>query len=149
MTEPASVEHRSSAPVMFRIILAVICLLPAAIGLLTTGAITAAFVYEGFQFKPSDEIWMQIFLGVAGFFIAVPAIAIGVILRFARWQRAPSASLVVAIIAAGSGFLITGMLRTTVVAGDTEAYVTLFFFGIAGIVAAALPPFLHWWKSSG
>ena len=147
MSEPVSVPKPSNAPVVLRIILAVVCLLPAAIGLLTAGAITAAFVYEGFQFKASDEIWMQIFLGAAGFFIAVPAIAIGIILRFARWQRAPSASLVLAIIAAGSGFLITGMLRTTVVAGDTEAYVALFLVGIAAIVAAALPPFLHWWNS--
>jgi hypothetical protein len=148
MSEPALPTPQSSAPVVLRIILAVICLLPAAIGLLTTGAITAAFVYEGFQFKSSDEIWMQIFLGVAGCLILLPAIAIGIILRFARWRRATSASLVLAIIAAGSGFLITGMLRTTVVAGDTESYVTLFFFGITGIVAGALPPFLHWWNSA-
>lgn len=147
MTPSTSGERPSNAPVVLRIILAVICLLPAAIGLLIIGAIFAAFVYEGFTFKASDEVWMQLFLGGAAILVLLPAIAIGMILRFARWGRAPWASLVLAIIVGGAGALVSGMLQTTVVPGDTESYVLLMLFSIAGIAIGALPPFLHWWNS--
>lgn len=147
MTDPAATPRQSSAPVVIRIILAVICLLPAVIGLLTIGAIFIAFVYEGFLFKPSDEVWMQLFIGLAAVLVLLPAVAIGIILRYARWKRAPSASLVLAIIVGGTGALSSGMLQTTVIPGDTESYILLMFFSIAGIVIGALPPFLHWWKA--
>jgi|EndMetStandDraft_4_1072995.scaffolds.fasta_scaffold203924_2 hypothetical protein len=147
MTEPAEVQNPSSAPVVLRIILAVICLLPAVIGLLIIAPIFIAFVYEGFRFKPSDEVWMQLFIGLAAVLVLLPAIVIGIILRYARWKRAASASLVLAIIVGGTGALSSGMLQTTVVSGDTESYTLLMFFSIAGIVAGAVPPFFHWWNS--
>src|SRR5690606_525918 len=129
-----------------RIILAVICLLPAAIGLLIIAAIFVAFVYEGFLFKPSDEIWMQLFIGLGAVLVLLPAIVIGIILRYARWKRASSASLVLAIIVGGTGALASGMLQTTVVPGDSESYVLLMFFSIAGVAIGAVPPFFHWWN---
>lgn len=147
MTEPVPVRNASNAPVVLRIILAVICLLPAVIGLLIVAAIFIAFIYEGFRFKPSDEVWMQLFIGLAGVLVLLPAIVIGIILRYARWKRAASASLVLAIIVGGTGALSSGMLQTTVVPGDTESYLLLMFFSIAGIVAGAVPPFFHWWNS--
>ena len=147
MTGPATIPSQSNAPVVIRIVLAVICLLPAVIGLLTIGAIFIAFVYEGFLFKSSDEVWMQLFIGLAAVLILLPAIVIGIILRYARWNRAPSASLVLAIIIGGTGALSTGMLQTTVVSGDFESYLMLMFFSVAGIVVGALPPFLHWWNA--
>lgn len=147
MTEPSPDTQPSSAPVALRIIAAVICLLPAVIGLLIIGAIFIAFVYEGFVFKSSDEVWMQLFIGAGAVLILLPAIAIGIILRYARWKKATSASLVLAIIVGGTGAIASGMLQTTVVAGDTESYMLLMFFSIAGIVIGALPPFFHWWNT--
>ena len=147
MTEPAAVTRQSNAPVVIRIILAVICLLPAVIGLLTISGIFVVFVYEGFLFKSSDEVWMQLFIGLSAMLILPPAIAIGIILRYARWKRAPSASLVLAIIIGGTGALSSGMLQTTLVSDDSESYLLLMFFSIAGVVIGALPPFLHWWNA--
>ena len=147
MTDPATVPDRGNAPVVIRIILAVICLLPAAVGVLIIGAIFVAFVYEGFLFKPSDEIWMQLFIGLGAVLVLLPAIVIGIILRYARWKRASSASLVLAIIVGGTGALASGMLQTTVVPGDSESYVLLMFFSIAGVAIGAVPPFFHWWNA--
>jgi hypothetical protein len=147
MTEPTTIENQSNAPVVLRILLAVVCLLPAAIGLLIIAAIFIAFVYEGFLFKSSDEVWMQLFIGAGAVLILLPAIVIGIILRYARWKRAPSASLVLAIIVGGTGALSSGMLQTTVISGDSESYILLMLFSIAGIAIGALPPFFHWWNA--
>lgn len=147
MTEPTTIEDQSNAPVVLRILLAVVCLLPAAIGLLIIAAIFIAFVYEGFLFKSSDEVWMQLFIGAGAVLILLPAIVIGIILRYARWKRAPSASLVLAIIVGGTGALSSGMLQTTVISGDSESYILLMLFSIAGIAIGALPPFFHWWNA--
>lgn len=147
MTEPTIDPPRNSAPVVLRIIVAVICLLPAVIGLLMIGTIFIAFVYEGFLFKPSDEVWMQLFIGFGAALVLLPAIAIGIILRYARWKKAPSASLALAVMVGITGAIGSGMLQTTVVAGDVESYILLMGFSIAGVVIGALPPFLHWWNS--
>jgi hypothetical protein len=147
MTEPTTIKNQSNAPVVLRILLAVVCLLPAAIGLLIIAAIFIAFVYEGFLFKSSDEVWMQLFIGAGAVLILLPAIVIGIILRYARWKRAPSASLVLAIIVGGTGALSSGMLQTTVISGDSESYILLMLFSIAGIAIGALPPFFHWWNA--
>jgi hypothetical protein len=147
MTEPTTIKNQSNAPVVLRILLAVVCLLPAAIGLLIIAAIFIAFVYEGFLFKSSDEVWMQLFIGAGAVLILLPAIVIGIILRYARWKRAPSASLVLAIIVGGTGALSSGMLQTTVISGDSESYILLMLFSIVGIAIGALPPFFHWWNA--
>jgi hypothetical protein len=147
MTEPTRIKNQSNAPVVLRILLAVVCLLPAAIGLLIIAAIFIAFVYEGFLFKSSDEVWMQLFIGAGAVLILLPAIVIGIILRYARWKRAPSASLVLAIIVGGTGALSSGMLQTTVISGDSESYILLMLFSIVGIAIGALPPFFHWWNA--
>lgn len=147
MTDPATVPRQGNGPVVIRILLAVVCLLPAVIGLLTIAAIFFNFIYEGFRFTPSDEVWMQLFIGLGAILTLLPAIVIGIILRYARWKRAPSASLVLAIIVGGAGALSSGMLQTTVVPGDTESYILLMSFSIAGVVIGALPPFLHWWNA--
>lgn len=147
MTEPMSATRPSNLPVVLRILFAVLCLVPAGVGLLLIAAIFGTFVYEGFQFRPSDEVWMQLFLGAGAVLVLLPAVAIGIVLRFARWKRAPTASLILAIIVGGSGALVSGMLQTTVVAGDTESYIMLMMFSVTGVVIGALPPFLHWWNA--
>lgn len=147
MTEPLIEAPRSSAPVVLRIILAVVCLVPAAIGLGVIAVIFGVFVSEGLRFSRADEVWMQLGIGFGAVLTLLPAIAIGIILRFARWSAAPTASLALAIIVCGAGALASGMLQTTVLPGDSESYVTLMFFSIAGVVIGALPPFLHWWNA--
>lgn len=147
ITSAAGEAPRGNAPVVLRIILAVVCLVPAIIGLGVILVISGVFVSEGFRFSGSDEVWMQLFIGAAAVITLVPAIAIGIILRFARWNAAPQASLAVAVIVCGAGALASGMLQTTVVAGDSESYVLLMFFSIMGVLIGALPPFLHWWNA--
>lgn len=147
MTEPMTQTPRSNAPVVLRIILAVICLVPAIIGLGVILVIFGTFVGEGFQFSTADEVWMQLFIGIGAILALVPAVIVGIILRFARWSAAPTASLAVAIIVCGAGALASGMLQTTVMPGDTESYLLLMFFSAAGVVIGALPPFLHWWNA--
>jgi len=151
MTEPAArpatETPRSNAPVVLRIILALICLVPAIIGLGVIVVIFGSFVSEGFEFSGSDEVWMQLFIGIGAILALVPAVVIGIILRFARWSAAPQASLAVAVIVCGAGALASGMLQTTVSPGDSESYVLLMFFSVAGVVIGALPPFLHWWNA--
>jgi len=90
---------------------------------------------------------MQLFIGIGAILALVPAVVIGIILRFARWSAAPQASLTVAVIVCGAGALASGMLQTTVSPGDSESYVLLMFFSIAGVLIGALPPFLHWWNA--
>ena len=77
---------------------------------------------------------------------ADPAILLGIILRFARWKRAAQASLILAIVTGAAVALASGIFRITIPPDDTEGYVTLLMLSIAGIVAGALPPFLHWWN---
>lgn len=147
MTEPVIQAPPSSLPVVLRIVLAVICLFPAVVGLITILVISGTFVSGGFQFTGSDEVWMQLGIGIGAVITLLPAIAIGIILRFARWRAAPTASLILALIIAGAGALASGMLQTTVVPGDTESYILLMFFSVAGVVIGAVPPFLHWWNA--
>lgn len=147
MTEPVSEQRLSNAPVILRIILAVLCLLPMVIGLLVILVIAGAFAFNGFVFKGEEAIWMQAFLAGAGFLALPPAIVLGIILRYARWKRAPQASLVLAIIVGGATALASGILRTTIAPYDSESLITLMMFSIAGLVTGALPPFLHWWNA--
>lgn len=149
MTEPAIEAPPSRVPVVLRILLVVICLLPAAVGLILIASTFGAFIYEGWRFKPVDEVWMQLFIGLGAVLVLLPAIVIGIVLRFARWKRAPGASLVLAAIVGATGALASGMLQTTVVPGDTEAYVLLTMSSIAGVAIGAVPPFLHWWDARG
>ncbi len=146
MTEPIAATPPSNTPVVLRIVLAVICLVPAVIGLVVIATIFGFFVSEGFRFTSSDEPWMALFLGVAAIFVLLPAIVLGIILRYARWKAAPQASLVLAAIVCGAGAMVSGMLQTTVMQGDTMSYALVILFSMAGVVVGAVPPFLHWWN---
>jgi hypothetical protein len=146
MTEPIAATPPGSMPVVLRIVLAVICLVPAVIGLVVIATIFGFFVSEGLRFTSSDEPWMALFLGAAAIFVLLPVIVLGIILRYARWKAAPQASLVLAAIVCIAGALVSGMLQTTVMQGDTASYALVMIFSIAGVVVGAVPPFLHWWN---
>ncbi|MCB1445625.1 MAG: hypothetical protein KDJ87_07450 [Rhizobiaceae bacterium] len=147
MSELIAQPSPGNGPVVLRIVLAVLCLVPAAIGLGVIVAIFGSFLSGGFRFTGSDEVWMQLGLAAAAILVLPPAVVLGVVLRYARWKRAPQASLVLAVVTGGAGALVSGMLQTTVIPGDAESYILLMTVSVAGIVAGALPPFLHWWRA--
>lgn len=147
MTDADVTPRRSSLPVVLRIILAVFCLLPLVVGLIVIIVIAGGFVANGFVFAGEEAIWMQAFLIGAGLTAVPPAILLGIILRYARWKTAPTASLVLAIIVGGATALASGILQATISPDDTDSYVTLTMVSIASLVTAALPPFLHWWNA--
>lgn len=146
MTEPMLDARPSSIPVALRIILAIFCLLPMAVGLLVILVIAGSFIAEGLVFRGEERIWMQAFLAAAGFLALPPAIVLGIVLRYARWKRASQASLVLAIIVGAATALASGLLRTTIMPDDSESYIVLLMFSIISLVTGALPPFLHWWN---
>jgi len=148
MTEPASLPRQSNAPVVIRIILAVICIIPGVIGLLILAAIAANFVIEDFEFLAGDKPWMQAFIAGSAMLIAPSIICLGIILRYARWKRAPVASLVLAIIYLAADVIGTGLFERTLDPGDTETWRMLLFWSGAGLLIGSLPPFLHWWRNS-
>ena len=147
MTEPASATSRSGAPVVIRIVLAVICLLPGVIGLLVLAAVAGIFIAEGFRFLDADEPWIQLFIIASAVLIAPSIILIGIILRYARWKKAPTASLVLAVLYLVADIIGAGLFERTIDPGDTETWQMLLFWSGVGLLIGALPPFLHWWKS--
>lgn len=147
MTDPVAAAPQSNAPVVLRIILAVVCLVPMVIGLVVIATIFGNFLLEGFHFTTADEPWMALFLGAAAIVVLMPAIVLGILLRYARWKGAPQASLVLAILVGGAGALVSGMLQTTVMQGDTESYILVMLFSLGGLAVGAVPPFLHWWNT--
>jgi hypothetical protein len=148
MTEPASIPRESNAPVVIRIVLAVFCIIPGVIGLLLLAAIAASFVVYDFEFLSGDKPWMQAFIAGSAILIGPSVILLGIILRYARWKRAPTASLVLAIIYLLADLVGTGLFERTLEPGDTEDWQMLMFWSAVGLLVGALPPFLHWWKNS-
>ena len=146
MTEPASMQQ-TRAPVVIRIVLAVICMVPGVVGLLMLAAIAASFVAYEFEFLPGDKPWMQAFIAGSAILIAPSIISLGIILRYARWKKAPTASLALAVIYLLADVIGTGLFERTLEAGDTETWQMLIFWSGVGLLIGALPPFLHWWKS--
>jgi len=146
MTEPRIAPNQSNAPVVIRIILVLLCLPPAVIGLLGVMTAAAAFVDEGFR-MPSDRMWVEFFAAGGAVLVVLPAIVTGVVLRYARWRRAPSASLVLAITVVGTIVTSAGILQASVMPGDTESNILLTTLSVVGVVVGAVPPFMHWWNS--
>jgi hypothetical protein len=146
MTEPRIVPSQSNAPVVIRIILVLLCLPPAVIGLLGVMTAAAAFVEEGFQ-MPADRMWVEFFAAGGAVLVVLPAIVTGAVLRYARWRRAPSASLGLAITVVSTIVTSAGILQATVMPGDTESNILLTMLSVVGVVVGAVPPFMHWWNS--
>ena len=147
MTGPVSVTRPSNAPVVIRIVLAVICLIPGVIGLLVLAAIAGAFIAEGFRFLETDKPWMQLFIIVSAALVAPSIILTGIILRYARWRKAPTASLVLAVVYFAADIIGAGLFERTIGPVDTETWQQLLLWSGIGLLIGALPPFLHWWKS--
>ena len=147
MSEPVYPQHPGNGPVVVRIVLAVLCMIPGVVGLLVLGFVAVAFTFEGFRFMDSDKEWMQLFIIGSAVFIGPSVIAVGIILRYARWKKAPAASLWLASIFLVAVVIGTGMMETTIDAGDSESWQLLIVSAAFCLVTGSLPPFLHWWNA--
>jgi MFS-type transporter involved in bile tolerance (Atg22 family) len=143
----STIERVSNGPVVVRVIVAVACLVPLVVGLLTIAVISVIFAYQGYAMHGDEAVWFVAFLAFASVIALVPAILLGVILRYARWKRAATASLVLAIVVCVAGVAAAGVARATISPGDIATYVTLLMFSVLGLVAGAVPPALHWWSA--
>jgi hypothetical protein len=137
---------RSNAPVVLRIILAILLLVPGIVGVAVLGALTGAWIYEGFRFLDSDRPWMPLFIVPSVILILFSVLTVGIVLRFARWQRARQASLVLAAISASAIVIGYQLMLDCFPPGDTESLTLTLVGAILGLLVASLPPFLHWWN---
>ena len=120
-----------------------------ALGLVLPGAAVYLTVVEDWANDPRGFYGIEGAIGWLFGVIAAGAIAIGLILagimlRVLRWRRAPLASLVLSILAAGfviATYLVFSDTNTT---PDSIEIVFLQAASLAMLVLAALPPFLHW-----
>jgi hypothetical protein len=139
--------ERSSAPVVLRILLAILLALPALAGI---PALVFAFGWwssSGFDFDSYEGSWAMILIAPGIGCVLFSVIGIGIVLRFARWKRATTASLVLSVVAMISIVLAYGLSLDALKLTDTMDRVGLLILAALAILVAALPPFLHWWKS--
>jgi hypothetical protein len=137
----------SKTPVVLRIVLAVLLGIPGLIGLVVFATMIGEWLHEGYQFKQSDLWLMPVFLIGAQSFICFSVLTIGIILRYARWQRAPLASVVLAILAAVVIVIGYQLMLDCLQPDDSEDRQLALVFSIVGLIVIAVPPFLHWWKA--
>ena len=141
--QPVSTSH---APVVLRIILAILLLVPGLVGIVVLGAVTGAWVYEGFRFLDSDRAWMPLFIIPSVAFILFSVITVGIVLRYARWRRAPQASLVLSIVSIMAIVIGYQLMLDSISADDSESPILTLLAALAGLAIASLPTFLHWWN---
>ncbi|MDB5551671.1 MAG: hypothetical protein JWL86_1655 [Rhizobium sp.] len=147
MSEPVNPQIPGNGPVVGRIVLAVLCMIPGVIGLIALVFIAAVFITEGFSFvQPERDLMVAFIIGTA-FFIGPSVIAIGIILRYARWKKAPTASLWLAGIFLVADVIGTGLIETTIDPGDSGSWQLLIIGSAFGLITGSLPPFLHWWNA--
>jgi hypothetical protein len=139
---------QGNAPVVLRTILAILLGIPGIIGLVVFATLVGEWLQEGFQFKQSDLWLMPLFLIGAESCICFSVLTIGVVLRFARWKRAPMASLVLVVLTAAVIVLGYQLMLDCLQPDDTEDRQLALVFAVIGLIVVAVPPFLHWWKAN-
>jgi hypothetical protein len=147
MDNPEAGPPPSMAPVVIRIILGIIFLLPGACGTVFFGASFFEWLSKGFAFSGPDRGYASIFIILPVISILVSIVLIGILLRFARWKSAPSASLALAIISGITIVVGHQMMVSTFNEGDTESRIGMIVVSLLYLAVATLPPFLHWWKA--
>jgi hypothetical protein len=150
MTEPSSAppEAKSYTPVVLRVLLAATLLIPGIIGLLAFSLISGYWMFSGFRFPEPDRSIMPFFIFIAETAVLFSVVTLAIVLRYARWRKAPVASLVLAVI---SLLVIAIGLQMMIDAlGSVDAKDMPGLVIISGIIAAAVsaPPFSHWWGSA-
>jgi hypothetical protein len=152
MNEPAvdtssTTPRASAAPVVLRILLAVLLALPGLAGLIVYAWLAYEWVNEGFGFNQGDLWLMPLFVTGALCLTSFSVLTIGIVLRFARWEKAPLASLVLSIFS--TIILVFGyqlLLDSFSLDARDDRQLSLVL-SIAGLLIVSLPPLLHWWKA--
>jgi hypothetical protein len=144
---PATTVRASNAPVVLRIILAIVLSIPGLIGL----SVYAWMVYEwsdqGFAFKSGDLWIMPLFIIAALGLVSFSVLTIGIVLRYARWRRAPEASLFLSVFSAVILVLGYQLALDCFAIDDTEDRQLSLLLSILGLAITAAPSFLHWWNA--
>ncbi|MBL0374673.1 hypothetical protein JJB09_21910 [Rhizobium sp. KVB221] len=132
-------------PVILRIGLAAILLVPGLIGLAGFCFLLSEWVDQGFGFA-SDRWLMALFVIAALCAVSFSVLTVGIILRFARWKKAAKASLVLSVIAVLTIVLGYQMLLDALGPDDAEGPTMAFIASAAALILIAAPPFLHWFR---
>ena len=152
MSEPASNGTEptvpvSNAPVVLRVLLSVLLLLPGMAGVAVLAGVTGIWIYEGYRFLGSDREWMALFIIPSVVFILFSVVTVGIVLRFARWRKAPVASVVLAIISVVSIVMGYQLMLDAITPDDTETPIIMLVASVVALIVVSGPPFLHWWNA--
>lgn len=142
-------QPRRRTPVLLRTLLSVLLLMPGVFGLVVLVAMAGLWVAEGFRYEAEAAPWMLLYIVPSAILIQFTVLTVGVVLRYARWPRAPVASLVLAITSVVTIVLAYLLLLSCVTPDDTETPVVALVVAIAAIGLVAGPPFLHWRGNRG
>ena len=140
-------KRKSVAPVVLRILLAILLFLPGLAGLVALGIAVVWWSFSGYDFDVYEGGWVMIPIVIGIGCVLFSVVSIGIVLRFARWKKAPIASLVLAIIAVLSIGLAQSLTLDALMLIETKDRFELIALSGLAIVLGPLPPFLHWWKS--
>lgn len=143
MTEPLADTAQTAAPasnvpVVLRIILAILLLIPGLFGIVVLGGLIGLWIYEGFRFAGADRPWMPLFILPAVALILFTVITVGIVLRFARWKGAPTASLVLVILSVAA--VVAGYQMMLDSLSNGEERFAMLAIAIVALVVASVPP---------
>ena len=149
MAEPIDIPKDpppSKAPVVIRIILGIVFLVPGACGGLFLGATSVEWLNALSTARRTSDPYAILIIVPAITAICVSVILLGILLRYARWKNAKTASLVLAIFSALSIALAYQLAIDTTSGGDSEFEIIALLTALAALVIVSLPPLLHWWQ---
>lgn len=135
-----------NAPVVLRILLAIVLSLPGLAGLAVIGIATGLWLSGGFAFSSGDRDFIPFFVLPAAALMMFSVISIGIILRFARWRNAPVASLVLAVLSAVV-IVISDQLVLDAMGDDDDTHLILLVCALLALLATSVPPLMHWWSA--
>ena len=90
---------------------------------------------------------MPLFIIAALGLVSFSVLTIGIVLRYARWRRAPAASLFLSVFSAAILVLGYQLALDCFAIDDTEDRQLSLLLSILGLAITAVPPFLHWWNA--
>jgi hypothetical protein len=136
-------RHKGNGYVVLRIVLGIIFLLPGACGGLFYGVTLAEWANSGFLFGRGQDNYSSAILIIAIPSILLSIVLVGILLRYARIQSAPTISLVLSLLTAFLAVSSYLMMHAELSVGVPEETMLVAAF-VAGFAIAGLPPFLHW-----
>jgi len=145
---PQTPVPENNTPVVLRIILAILLGIPGIIGICVFGVLIGMWLFEGFRFNQSDVWILPVFVIGAECLVSFSVLTIGIVLRYARWKKAPTASLVLAILSAVVIVIGYQLMLDCLGIDDTEDRQMALVFSVLGLIIISVPPLLHWWNAS-